>query len=315
MVSTDSQSPLGPAALDARAGVAEGKVERLAVLRRLLRHRKGAVGTAVLLVLCLMGLFGQQLAPYDPNEIHIESQLTPPSPAYVLGTDELGRDVLSRILFGARPSMAAGLLTVAVAATLGTLIGLAAGYLSSWFDSLVMSVMDTLLSFPSIFLAIGIVTVLGPGWINAVLAIVIVFTPSFARLVRSATLAVAARDFVLAARAIGCSPTQIMLRHIFPNCVAPLIVLMAVAAPEAILVEGRTELPRTREPAAGRLVGQHAEWRPGLPVAVAHQRTLPRSRHHDRRVRHELLRRRPSGRHRPRPYTLRHQSVAGSLSL
>jgi peptide/nickel transport system permease protein len=182
VVSTDSQSPLAPAALDGRAGVVEGKVERLAVLRRLLRHRKGAVGTVVLLVLCLMGLFGQQLAPYDPNEIHIESQLAPPSPAYVLGTDELGRDVLSRILFGARPSMAAGLLTVAVAATLGTLIGLAAGYLSSWFDSLVMSVMDTLLSFPSIFLAIGIVTVLGPGWINAVLAIVIVFTPSFARL-------------------------------------------------------------------------------------------------------------------------------------
>jgi peptide/nickel transport system permease protein len=155
----------------------------------------------------------------------------------VLGTDELGRDVLSRILYGARPSMAAGLVTVAVAAFLGSLIGLSTGYLGSWFDSLVMSVMDTLLSFPSIFLAIGIVTVLGPGWINAVLAIVIVFTPSFARLVRSATLAVAARDFVLAARAIGCSDIQIMRRHIFPNCVAPLIVLMAVAAPEAILVE------------------------------------------------------------------------------
>jgi len=237
VVSTDDLPPLASAALGGRTGTAAGGGQRFAVLRRLLRHRKGVVGTVVLLLLCLMGLFGQQIAPYDPNEIHIESQLAPPSREYVLGTDELGRDVLSRILYGARPSMAAGLVTVAVAAFLGSLIGLSTGYLGSWFDSLVMSVMDTLLSFPSIFLAIGIVTVLGPGWINAVLAIVIVFTPSFARLVRSATLAVAARDFVLAARAIGCSDIQIMRRHIFPNCVAPLIVLMAVAAPEAILVE------------------------------------------------------------------------------
>jgi peptide/nickel transport system permease protein len=211
--------------------------ERFGVARRLLRNRKGLIGTTILVVLCLVGAFGPLVAPYDPIEVHIDTQLASPSVAYWLGTDELGRDVLSRILYGARPSVLAGVVTVALAATIGTLLGLMAGYLSGWFDSVIMSVLDTLLAFPSIFLAIGIVTILGPGWINAVLAIVLVFIPSFARLVRSSTLATAAKDFVVAARATGLTNWQIMLRHIFPNCLAPLIVLMAIAAPDAILTE------------------------------------------------------------------------------
>jgi peptide/nickel transport system permease protein len=231
------RSPLPTAPVMPGAVNVATQTDRLAVLWRLLRNRKGLVGVIVLVAVCLIGAFGPALAPYDPVEVHIDAQLVSPSPTYWFGTDELGRDVLSRILYGARPSVMAGVVTVALAATVGSLLGLMAGYLAAWFDSIAMSVLDTLLAFPSIFLAIGIVTILGPGWINAVLAIVIVFIPSFARLVRSSTLATAARDFVMAARATGCTRWQIMLRHIFPNCLAPLIVLMAIAAPDAILTE------------------------------------------------------------------------------
>jgi peptide/nickel transport system permease protein len=233
VVATDETSALGASLRDR----SDDAGERLAVPRRLLRHRKGLVGTVVLVLLCLAGAFGSLLAPYDPIELHLDAQLAPPSATYLLGTDELGRDVLSRLLHGARLSVTAGVVTVLLAATIGSLLGMTTGYVGSWLDSGVMSVLDTLLAFPSIFLAIGIVTILGPGWINAVLAIAIVFIPTFSRLVRSATLAVAAKDYVVAARAVGCSDWQIMRRHIFPNCVAPLIVLMAIAAPDAILVE------------------------------------------------------------------------------
>jgi ABC-type dipeptide/oligopeptide/nickel transport system permease subunit len=127
--------------------------------------------------------------------------------------------------------------TVALAAVVGALTGLVAGYRGGAFDAIVMRVWDTLLSFPAIFLAIGIVSVLGPGWINAVLAIAILNMPVFSRLVRASTLAVRSRDFVAASQAMGCSDWRIMTRHVFPNCLAPLVVQMAIAAPEAILVE------------------------------------------------------------------------------
>jgi peptide/nickel transport system permease protein len=211
--------------------------ERLVVVRRLLRNRKGAAGLAVLAGAVAVALLGPLVAPYDPNEVHLAAQLAPPSPTYWFGTDELGRDVLSRVISGARPALLAGLVAVSLAALVGALTGLVAGYFGGWFDALIMRVWDTLLAFPAIFLAIGIVTVLGPGWINAVLAIAVINMPVFARLVRATTLATRGKDFVEAAQAIGCSNRRIMLRHIFPNCIAPLIVQMAIAAPEAIIVE------------------------------------------------------------------------------
>jgi peptide/nickel transport system permease protein len=207
------------------------------VLRRLVRNRKGAVGLTILAMLGLVALLCPLLAPYDPTEIHLRDQLAGPSASYWFGTDEVGRDILSRVMYSARPAIGAGLLTIVLAALVGALTGLVAGYRGGWVDAVVMRVWDTLLAFPAIFLAIGIVSVLGPGWINAVLAIAILNMPVFARLVRASTLAARSRDFVAASRAIGCSDWRIMLQHIFPNCLAPLVVQMAIAAPEAILVE------------------------------------------------------------------------------
>jgi peptide/nickel transport system permease protein len=208
-----------------------------AVAARLLRNRKGTFGVTVLLFVVALALFSPYLAPYDPNQPHLRDQLAGPSPQYWFGTDELGRDILSRVIYGARPALAAGVLTVLLAAVVGAVTGLVAGYRGGWLDLVIMRVWDTLLSFPAIFLAIGIVTVLGPGWLNAVLAIAILNMPIFSRLVRASALAARSRDYVTAARALGCSDRRLMFAHVFPNCVAPLVVQMAIAAPEAILVE------------------------------------------------------------------------------
>jgi peptide/nickel transport system permease protein len=205
--------------------------------RRLLRSPKGAFGVLVLVVLVIVAGFAPLLAPYGPNEVHLRDQLAAPSVQYLFGTDEVGRDVLSRVMYSARPAIGAGLVTVALAAIVGALTGLVAGYQAGVFDALMMRLWDTLLAFPAIFLAIGIVSVLGPGWINAILAIAILNMPVFSRLVRASTLAVRNRDFVTAAYAVGCSDWRIMLQHVLPSCVAPLVVQMAIAAPEAILIE------------------------------------------------------------------------------
>jgi peptide/nickel transport system permease protein len=204
---------------------------------RLLRNPKGAFGLGVLLVLVFVALFAPQLAPYAPNEIHVRDQLAAPSLQYLFGTDEVGRDVLSRVIYSARPAIVAGLLTVALAAFVGALTGLIAGYQAGAYDAVLMRLWDTLLAFPAIFLAIGIVSVLGPGWINAILAIAILNMPVFSRLVRASTLAVRNREFVTAAHALGSSDWRIMFHHVLPNCVAPLVVQMAIAVPEAILIE------------------------------------------------------------------------------
>jgi len=208
-----------------------------AMLRRLLRSPKGAVGTTLLLLLILTAIVGPYLVPYNPIEIDVKQQLKPPSAEHWFGTDELGRDIFSRILYGARVSLQAGLLAVSLAAVVGVVTGLLAGYLGGWFDAIIMRIWDTFLAFPAIFLAIGIVTVLGPGQMNAMLAVAIISMPTFARLVRATTLSIRAQDFVEAARSIGSGKPRIMFRTIFPNCVAPLMVQMAIAAPAAILTE------------------------------------------------------------------------------
>jgi peptide/nickel transport system permease protein len=209
----------------------------LAVLRRLLRSPKGSGGAAVLLALIVLALLSPRIAPYDPTALHLEAQLAPPSATYWFGTDELGRDIFSRVLYSARPAMAAGLLTITLAALVGATSGLVAGYRGGWFDAVSGRVWDTLLAFPAIFLAIAIVSVLGAGWINAVLAIAILNMPVFSRLVRATTLATQNLEFVTAARAMGCSSRRIMLRHVLPHCFTPLVVQMAIAVPEAILIE------------------------------------------------------------------------------
>ncbi|MFB0546335.1 MAG: ABC transporter permease [Anaerolineae bacterium] len=211
--------------------------ELWAVLKRLLRNPKGAFGTGVLALLVAMAVLGPRIVPYDPIELHLEDKLGPPSAEYWFGTDELGRDIFSRIVSGAAVSLQAGLLAVSLAGVIGALTGLLAGYLGGGIDAVIMRIWDTVLAFPSVFLAIGIVTILGPERINAVIAVAAISMPTFARLVRAQTLCVKAADFVVAARAIGCSDRRIMFRTILPNCITPMVVNMAIAAPGAILVE------------------------------------------------------------------------------
>jgi peptide/nickel transport system permease protein len=233
-MTTVSSRPIA-ATPDVRASKARPRANGLA--RRLVGSPKGSFGLVVLVVLVVVAAVAPVAAPYNPNELHLLDQLTAPSRQYLFGTDEVGRDVLSRVMYSARPALAAGLLTVALAACIGTLTGLIAGYRAGAVDALLMRVWDMLLAFPAIFLAIAIVSVLGPGWINAILAIAILNIPVFSRLVRASTLAVRNRDFVAAAYATGCSDGRIMFRHVLPSCLAPLVVQMAIAVPDAILVE------------------------------------------------------------------------------
>ena len=207
------------------------------VLRRLFGERKGAAGSVCLALFIFVAAVGPQVAPYNPIELHLDAQLAPPSARFWWGTDELGRDILSRVIYGARVSLAAGVLAVAMAGFVGVATGLLSGYLGGWTDAVISRIWDTLLAFPAIFLAIGIVTIIGRGYLNAVLAVAIINLPTFARLVRASTISLTGKDFVEAARAIGAPSGRIMFRTIFPNCLSLVVVQMAVAAPAAILVE------------------------------------------------------------------------------
>lgn len=207
------------------------------MLRRLLRNPKGVFGTAVLALLILMAVLAPHLAPYDPTDIHLPDKLRAPCAAYWLGADELGRDILSRILFGATESLQVGLVAVALSAAVGVLTGLLAGYFSGWVDAVTMRIWDTAMAFPGMFLAIAVVAILGPGRWVAVVAIAVMNMPSFARLTRALVLSVRRAEYVEAAVAVGSTSWRIIFRTILPNCVAPLIVSMAIAAPGAILTE------------------------------------------------------------------------------
>lgn len=228
-------SPLAGMPDRARPRRAEG--QWAGVARRLRRNRKGMIGLAGLVILIVLAAASPLVAPFPPNELHLDAQLAPPSATYWFGADELGRDILSRVIYGARPAVLAGLSAVLLATAIGTLTGLVAGYLGGWVDLSIMRVWDALLAFPAIFLAIGIVTILGPGWLNAVLAIAIINMPVFSRVVRAATLSAKEQTFTEAARSIGCSRWQIIRSHLLPVCIVPAIVLMAIAVPEAILIE------------------------------------------------------------------------------
>jgi peptide/nickel transport system permease protein len=211
--------------------------ESLAMVGRLFRHPKGIFGTLIIIFFITVAIFGGPLARYDPIELHLDDRLEAPSAEYWFGTDELGRDIYSRVVAGAAISLETGLLAVVLAAIVGVVTGLFTGYLGGWTDAVIMRVWDALMSFPTIFLALGIVTILGPSHLNAVLAVAIVSMPSFSRIIRANTLSVKSQDFVTAARAVGSSDMRIMFRTILPNCIVPLVLQMAIRAPAAILVE------------------------------------------------------------------------------
>ncbi len=206
-------------------------------LLALRRDRAAQVGIGLCVLLVGAALFAPLVAPFDPIVLHIQDRLQNPSLTYLLGTDELGRDVLSRLIFGAQTSLAVGAIALAIAATTGTLLGLLGGYVGGVADSVIMRVLDGLLAFPSIILALAIITALGPGIGNAMLAIGIVTIPNFARIVRASVLSMKQKEFVEAARASGATARYIMLRVLLPNCLSPLLVQASVSFANAILTE------------------------------------------------------------------------------
>ncbi len=208
-----------------------------ALLREGLRARGAAFGLTVTLAVAVLALGADLFSPHNPNVQDYNSILAPPEAPYWLGTDELGRDLLSRTIHGSRVALEAGLVSVGLAAVAGTLIGLLAGYVGGYVDALLMRVTDALWSFPGLVLALAVGAVLGPGLFNAMLAVGLVFTPIFARLVRAQVLSVREREFVLAARMLGANGPRIMARHILPNVATPIIVQASVLVAFAIIVE------------------------------------------------------------------------------
>ena len=202
---------------------------------RMRQNRLSVVGLALIAGFLLLAFAAPLLAPADPMAQALYNRLSPPTLEHPFGTDDFGRDILSRVIYGARISLRVGIVAVLIALVLGTGIGLVAGYWGGWIDQVLMRVMDLLLAFPSILLAIGIVAVLGPGLENAMLAVGIVAVPQYARLVRASVLTVRETDYVLAARAMGASDARILALAILPNCLAPLIVQATLGLATAIL--------------------------------------------------------------------------------
>lgn len=227
------------AAVDAgRAGTGFRDRTPTGMVARTLWHDRAAMLGLVLFAIIVVAAIGADvISPYDPAAVHPRERLQRPSARYVLGTDELGRDVLSRVIYGARVSLAVGAIAVGIAATVGIAVGLAAGYRGGLTDAFAMRTLDGLLAFPSVVLTLAIITVLGPSLFNAMIAIGIVTIPTFARVTRGSVLAIKQREFVEASRACGATDVRVMLRVVLPNCLSPLLVQISISFAAAILVE------------------------------------------------------------------------------
>jgi peptide/nickel transport system permease protein len=208
---------------------------RRRTLRAFLRHRGGVIGAVLVVAFALMALLADVVAPYDPLAQDLTVRLQPPSAEHWLGTDDFGRDVLSRVLHGSRVSLRLGLVAVAVALLVGGMIGLLAGYYGGLFDLLGMRVMDLMLAFPSILLSIVVVAILGPSLTNAMIAVGIMAVPQYARIVRGSVLSVRGLEYVQASRALGAADPRILARAILPNVAGPIIVTASLGLATAIL--------------------------------------------------------------------------------
>lgn len=209
----------------------------LQTLFRLFQDRSGIVGTVILALLLFTAITAPFLAPADPYAIGTGMPFSPPSLAHPFGTDDLGRDVLSRVLFGARVSLRVAILSVTAALAVAVPLGLAAGYFGGVVDGVISRLFDTVFAFPAILIGIGFVAVLGPDLQNVIVAVAIINVPTIGRLVRATVLGQRDQDYVEAIRAAGASTSRITLRHILPNAIPPLFVQVALAAGEAVLLE------------------------------------------------------------------------------
>jgi peptide/nickel transport system permease protein len=239
------------------------------------------IGAAIMLLLIGIALAAPLIAPYSPYTQTFSSAMQPPSSQHWFGTDDVGRDIMSRIMYGARISLRVGLISVAIGGGIGVLLGTIAGFYGRWVDNVIMRVIDVLLAFPGLLLALAVVAVLGPGLFNIMIAVGIGGIPTYARMARATTLSIRERDYVLAAQSIGCSSPRIMLKYILPNSIPPIIVLATLGVAGAILTAaglsfiGVGARPPTPEWGAmlssARLYMRQAWWLttfPGLAIVV-----------------------------------------------
>jgi peptide/nickel transport system permease protein len=252
------------------------------LLRFARRNPLGAAGAMVILLLVVSAVFAPLVAPYDPYFPDPINRLAPPSAQHLFGTDDIGRDVLSRVIYGGRVSLQVGLLTVLLGTIVGAAIGLVSAYWSGWADIVVQRLLDSLQSIPGLLLALVVASVIGAGTINTIFPIALILIPINARVVRSAVLSVREHQYIEAAHVLGCTHGRIMLRHILPNVVAPILILASIYVGNAIIVEaslsflGLGTAPPTPSwgnmlSGQGRAYMEQAPWLaifPGLAITV-----------------------------------------------
>lgn len=250
-------------------------------MRSLKRNKTAIFGLVLVIVLIFTGLFAPLIAPYDPYQADLDISLQPPSAQHWMGTDEEGRDVLSRIIFGARISLKVGIIASTLSLLIGVIFGLLAGFFKGWVDSVIMRFTDMMFGFPALLFMIGITAAVPQPDINvAMLAIALVSWPGMARIMRSQVIQVRDRDFVAAAEALGFGKVRVMLRHVLPNCLAPVIVAFTMSIGGAVLAEASLSFiglgAQPPEPSWGSMISfgrthLRGEWWisvfPGLAVA------------------------------------------------
>jgi peptide/nickel transport system permease protein len=243
----------------------------------------GALGGLIILGMVVLAILAPVVAPYDPYELRVDHMFAPPGPTFYLGTDDYGRDIYSRIIYGARISLYVGILAVTLGTTTGAFLGLVSGFLGGRVDTVIQRIMDSLLAFPALILALAIVAALGQSTTNVIIAVAVVLMPTAARVIRASVLSIKENVFVEAGRAIGCGNMRILLRHIMPNCVAPYIVLATSTLGTAILSEAALSFlglgTPPPEPSWGTMLSGAAQqyvWRapwmaifPGIAISLA----------------------------------------------
>jgi peptide/nickel transport system permease protein len=225
---TTEIAPVAP--LEPRAAWAD-------VLRRILRDPLGALGTALVLLFVLSAVLAPWIAPYEPNALDVPARLQGPSVAHPLGTDNLGRDVLSRVLYGGRIALAVALTAVGLSLVGGILLGLIAGYGPPWLDNVLLLLFDSVRAFPVVMFALAVITVVGPSLQTVILVVVATSVPQYARIIRTQTLSLRHTEFILAERSLGAGAPRVLLVHILPNVIGPLLILASMEIPVVITIE------------------------------------------------------------------------------
>jgi peptide/nickel transport system permease protein len=207
------------------------------LLRRLRSDPLGLLGLALVLLVVFCGVFADWIAPYRPNDINVPDKYMPPGGVHIMGTDNLGHDVFSRVIKGSQIALFVGVASIAFAQVIGLTLGLIAGYAPRWLDNILLLIFDSIYSFPTVILGLTVMTLLGPSLPTLMFVVVVIQTPGYARLVRTATLVKKSSEYILAERSLGAGPVRILARHILPNIIGPLFILGSMDIPSVITLE------------------------------------------------------------------------------